>query len=411
MSYLIITVATFALIYAVAAAALNVRWGWAGEFDFLVYALLAVGAYTYAVVVLPPSPRNDTGLTYILGLRQSPVVGALAAVAVCSVLSLVIGAIALRSLRQVFFGITTFASVLILSAVITQQTSLFNGFTGVFGGQQPFNSALKLSPSAYHIFFLGLCAVVVLGVYLLLQRIFWSPFGIALRAIREDEVAAAAFGHDPYRARIKAYILGGALAGLSGALLMAYLGAFNPQAWSPIETVLLFAAIIIGGTGNMSGAVLGSLVVFGVILEGTQFLPSIPAYPNADGPAGNRDWAGDAGLPPVAASGHLARTALPGQSPGQGLSPEQAGAAGNEQGSCEVSTLLEVEGLRRRFGGTVAVDGASFQAERGAITGLIGPNGAGKSTVVQPGVGAAAPRLRNGAVRRSKHRVTPHAHD
>ena len=44
MTYLIITVATFALIYAVAAAALNVRWGWAGEFDFLVYALLAVGA-------------------------------------------------------------------------------------------------------------------------------------------------------------------------------------------------------------------------------------------------------------------------------------------------------------------------------------------------------------------------------
>jgi ABC-type branched-subunit amino acid transport system permease subunit len=282
MSYLIITVATFALIYAVAAAALNVRWGWAGEFDFLVYALLAVGAYTYAVMVLPPAPRNDTGLTYILGLRQSPVVGALAAVAVCSVLSLVIGAIALRSLRQVYFGITTFASVLILSAVITQQTALFNGFTGVFGGQQPFNSALNLSPSAYHIFFLGLCAVVLLGVYLLLQRIFWSPFGIALRAIREDEVAAAAFGHDPYIARLKAYILGGALAGLSGALLMAYIGAFNPQAWSPIETVLLFAAIIIGGTGNMNGAILGSLIVFGVILEGTQFLPSLPAFPNAE---------------------------------------------------------------------------------------------------------------------------------
>ncbi|MGH3257218.1 MAG: ABC transporter ATP-binding protein [Streptosporangiaceae bacterium] len=47
-----------------------------------------------------------------------------------------------------------------------------------------------------------------------------------------------------------------------------------------------------------------------------------------------------------------------------------------------MSTLLEVEGLKRRFGGTVAVDGASFKAERGAITGLIGPNGAGKSTVV-----------------------------
>jgi branched-chain amino acid transport system permease protein len=282
MTYVIITVATFALIYGVAAAALNVRWGWAGEFDFFVYALLAVGAYVYSVVVLPPAPRNDTGLTYILGLRQSPVVGALAAIIVSSFLSLIIGAIALRSLRQVFFGITTFAAVLILSAVITQQTSLFNGFTGVFGAGYPFNATLKLDPNAYRVFFLGLCAVVVLAVYFLLQRIFWSPYGLALRAIREDEIAAAAFGHDPYRARLKAYVFGGALAGLSGALLVAYIGAFNPQAWSPIETVLLFAAIIIGGTGNMKGAILGSFVVFGLILEGTQFLPAMPGLPNAE---------------------------------------------------------------------------------------------------------------------------------
>lgn len=282
MIYVIISVATFALIYAVAATALNLRWGWAGEFDFLVYALLAVGAYVYAVVVLPPAPAGDTGLTYILGLKQSPIVGALAAMVVSSLISLIIGAIALRSLRQVFFGITTFAAVLILSAVITQETALFNGFTGVFGTGQPFNSTLNLGPNAYRVFFLVLCAVVVLVIYLLLQRIFWSPYGLALRAIREDETAAAAFGHDPYRARLKAYVFGGALAGLSGALLAAYVGAFNPQAWSPIETVLLFAAIIIGGTGNMKGAILGSFVVFGLILEGTQFLPALPGLPNAE---------------------------------------------------------------------------------------------------------------------------------
>lgn len=282
MIYLIITVATFALIYAVAAVALNVRWGWAGEFDFFVYALLAVGAYLYAVVVLPPAPPHDTGLTYVLGLRQSPLVGALVAMVACSLISLIIGAIALRSLRQVFFGITTFAAVLILSAVITQQTNLFNGFTGVFGVQKPFDSVLNLDPNAYNVFFLLVCLVIVVVVYVILQRVFWSPYGLALRAIREDEVAAAAFGHDPYMARLKAYVLGGAMAGLSGALLVAYLGAFNPQAWSPIETVLLFASIIIGGTGNMKGAVLGSFIVFGLVLEGTQFLPALPGLPNAE---------------------------------------------------------------------------------------------------------------------------------
>jgi branched-chain amino acid transport system permease protein len=277
----LVTILTLAVIYSITALALNVRWGWAGEFDFFVYGLLAVGGYVYAVMVLPPAPKNDPGLTYVLGLHAPFLVGIVGSMVVTGVISLIVGAIALRELRQVFFGIMTFSSVLIMAAVVGQETSLFNGYTGVYGVPQPFNSALHLDDQAYSFFFVGLCIVALILVYLFLERVFWSPYGLVLRAIREDEVAAAAFGHSPYISRLKAYVVGGVIAGLSGALLVSYLSAFNTDAWSPIETVLIFAAIIIGGTGNSRGAILGSFVVFGVILEGTRYLPAIPGSPDA----------------------------------------------------------------------------------------------------------------------------------
>lgn len=277
----LVSITTLAVIFSIVALALNVRWGWAGEFDFFVYGLLAVGAYVDAVVTLPPAPKDDPGFIYMLGLSQPFPVGVLAAMSVTGLISLVVGAIALRHLRQVFFGITTFSSVLILAAVISQETRLFNGYNGVFGVAQPFNDILQLPDQEYNLFFLGLCLVALLVVYLLLERIFWSPFGLVLRGIREDEVAAAAFGKSPYIARLKAYVLGGVISGLAGALLVSYLTAFNTDAWTPQETVLIFACIIIGGTANGRGAILGSFVVFGLILEGTRFLPPIPGHPDA----------------------------------------------------------------------------------------------------------------------------------
>ena len=277
----LITIVTLATIFSIVALALNVRWGWAGEFDFFVYGLLAVGAYVYAVMVLPPAPKDDPGFIYMLGLSQSFPVGVLAAVAATGLISLVVGAVALRSLRQVFFGIMTFSSVLILAAIISQETRLFNGYNGVFGLTQPFNDILQWPDAQYAWFFLGLCVVSLVLIYLLLERIFWSPYGLVLRAIREDEVAAAAFGKNPYSARLKAYVLGGVISGFAGALLVSYLTAFNTDAWTPQETVLIFACIIIGGTGNGKGAILGSFIVFGLILEGTRFLPDIPGHPDA----------------------------------------------------------------------------------------------------------------------------------
>jgi ABC-type branched-subunit amino acid transport system permease subunit len=105
-----------------------------------------------------------------------------------------------------------------------------------------------------------------------------------VKAVRENELAAAAFGKSPYRLRLKAYVIGGVIAGLGGSLFMQYITAFNPASWSPLETFLLYGALLVGGTANNLGAVLGALIVLIAFPQLSQLIPAIGSNSNA-GPA------------------------------------------------------------------------------------------------------------------------------
>jgi branched-chain amino acid transport system permease protein len=100
---------------------------------------------------------------------------------------------------------------------------------------------------------------------------------MALRTLREDERAAAAFGRDIYRLKLKGYVLGAALGGFAGALFAAYLTAFNPTAWSPVgEVIALYAAVLVGGRGNIRGVALGVFIMFILVFESTRYLAKLP---------------------------------------------------------------------------------------------------------------------------------------
>jgi branched-chain amino acid transport system permease protein len=135
---------------------------------------------------------------------------------------------------------------------------------------------LGLDYNSYQYFFLGLSLTMFVLVYIFMARVSNSRFGLALRTLREDERAAAAFGRDIYRLKLKGYVLGAALGGFAGALFAAYLSAFNPSAWAPIEVIVLYAAVLVGGRGNIRGVALGVLIMGVVVQESTRFLPSIP---------------------------------------------------------------------------------------------------------------------------------------
>jgi branched-chain amino acid transport system permease protein len=276
ISYLI-SLLTEGAIFAVMALGLNVIWGWAGDFDIAYYGYVAIGVYmAFVMTIGHPTPPVEYILQWSLPWAAAvPLI-----MASTALVALAVGAVALRKVRMVYFAITTLSTVSVLQIIIGNYTPLFNGFNGVYGLRQPFNRWLNLGPDAYTYFFAGFCCAVLVAVYLVLERLSASPFGLALRACREDERAAEAFGRNTYALKLKAYVLGGAIAGLGGSLFAGYLGAFNYSAWAPIEALILYSAIFVGGSGNPRGVIFGVFVAIVMFQESTRFLPNLPGHPN-----------------------------------------------------------------------------------------------------------------------------------
>jgi branched-chain amino acid transport system permease protein len=276
----LISIGTLAAITAILVLGVNVRWGFAGELDLGFYLFPAVGAYTCAVVTLP-APNKAADVEYVLGWNQSFPVGVLAAAVVGALLSLVLGAVALRRLRANYFAIVTVASAIIGYAFISQYKPLFNGYNGLYAIPQPFSGVLNLDAQQFANFFFALCLFFLTATYVVLELIRRSPFGRAVKAVREDEVAALAYGRNPFVLRLKAYIIGGVVGSIGGALLVNYVQAFSPTAWSPLETFLLYGALLVGGTGNNLGAILGALLVLIAFPQLVLLLPGLAASADA----------------------------------------------------------------------------------------------------------------------------------
>ena len=272
----LISILTEGAIFGIMALGLNVIWGWSGDFDLAYYGYVALGAYmTLVLTIGQPTPPAE----YILGLQLPYLVALLFAVLSSALMGLVVGLIALRHLRGIYFSIVTLGAVYVLYVFAGQYVPLFDGYNGLSGLFDPMGDALGIDFQSYPYFFLGFSVFIFILVYIFMARVSGSRFGLALRSLREDERASAAFGRDIYQLKLKAYVLGAAFGGLAGGLFAAYLSAFNPSAWSPIETIILYSAILVGGRGNIKGVVLGVVVMIVFIQESTRFLPEVAGHP------------------------------------------------------------------------------------------------------------------------------------
>jgi branched-chain amino acid transport system permease protein len=276
MSGYLVSVLTEGSIFAIMALGLNVIWGWSGDFDLAYYGYVAIGAYmTLVLTIGPPTPPAH----YILGLQLPYPLAVLGAVLTSMAVGLVVGLIALRHLRGIYFSIVTLGAVYVMYVIAGQYVPLFDGFNGLSGLFDPMGDLFGFDYKSYQYFFLGVCLASFVIVYVLMARISSSRFGLALRTLREDERAAAAFGRDIYRLKLKGYVLGAGLGGFAGALFAAYLSAFNTSAWAPVEVIVLYSAVLVGGRGNIRGVVLGVVIMGLIVQESTRYLPDVPGHP------------------------------------------------------------------------------------------------------------------------------------
>jgi branched-chain amino acid transport system permease protein len=188
-----------------------------------------------------------------------------------------IGMIALR-LRDDYFAIVTLGFSETVRLIIQNESWLTNGVRGITGVPGLFADAGSAAP------LITVCVLLVVNavVILLLHHIVKSPFGRALEAVRDDEVAFTALGKSPSRFKIQVLILGSALAGLAGAFYGHYVTYIVPDQFVPLTTFYIWMAVIIGGVGRVSGAIVGTMLLIGM-LEGSRFLRDlIPAIPDAE---------------------------------------------------------------------------------------------------------------------------------
>ncbi|MBM3362912.1 MAG: branched-chain amino acid ABC transporter permease [Betaproteobacteria bacterium] len=254
-SYLVFF-ACVVLVLCILTMGLNLQWGFTGLFNAGVAGFYAIGGYTHAILTAAPSPQlmGNFGLPWLVGI--------IAAMLITAVAALVVGLITIR-LRGDYLAIATFGIGIMIQLVSLNLESWTGGSQGITRIPKPLSTWFEGSLT-YNLFYLVFMVVVVALVYWALERILSSPWGRVLRAIREDEMAASSLGKSPLSYRLQSFVLGSTLMGLAGALYVTFIGFVSPFDFLPILTFQVWAMLIVGGSGNNRGAMLGALVVWGI---------------------------------------------------------------------------------------------------------------------------------------------------
>lgn len=229
--------------------------GNSGVVSFGHAAFACIGAYVSAWLTLKPAMKATLlpGLPELIAAADWHVLpAALMAGGVAALVALLSGAAILR-LSGIAASIATFAFLAMVNTIWANWTPVTGGTSSVVGLDRYVSPWVALGWAVATILVAAFHAA--------------SASGLALRATREDEVAAAASGIDRYRHRLLAYTLSAFFCGAGGALMGHFIGVINPDGFYLSLTFLMLAMVVIGGVGSLSGAVVGVLAL-SIAVEG-----------------------------------------------------------------------------------------------------------------------------------------------
>ena len=268
-----------------AAIGLNVHFGLTGLLNFGHASFMGVGAYVTLLLIPHAAGREgeitDTGLAFFPAL----IIGIIAA----ALFGLLLGLPAIR-LRGDYLAIVTIAAAEIFRLLVRDLESITGGVYGIINFSdslqmyrpnfvENFAENLELNSSQLWV---GLLSwISIFFVLLLLKRLTNSPWGRALRAVREDEDAVRALGKNAVWLKLQSFMLGAGIAGLAGVLLAFNYGSLQTTTFVPLLTFYVWAIMILGGVGSLTGPIFGS-IIFWVIISETDRL-ALLIFENANG--------------------------------------------------------------------------------------------------------------------------------
>jgi branched-chain amino acid transport system ATP-binding protein len=365
---------TMIVALAIAAMGLNLCIGYTGLVSFGHGTWFGIGAYAAGLIQLNWFP----GQIWLPILLSTIVVAAASAF---------VGAVILRR-RGVYFSLLTLALSALAYTIAFRWTKVTGGEDGLGGLKRGSIGSFSLD-NALHYYIV--VAILCLGMLFLLLRLVRSPFGHVLMAIRENELLARFQGYPVERYKLGVFVISAVVTGISGALIGFQNYLVSAEAVSVPFSGELLAIVVIGGMRSMLGPALGALffILFRELLTiwtpnwllwfGLLFVAFVLYSPG--GLVGIWSMLAKRWWPPPEETAAMSRRKIY-----EGLPlPDFLRPAASE------STVLEVAGVSKSFGGIRAVRDASLQVRSGEIHALIGPNGAGKTTLFNLVSGLYAP--------------------
>ncbi len=266
------------VVFALAAVGLNVQFGYTGLLNFGQVGFMAAGAYGLGVTVF------WLGWSFWLGVGFGIVYSL--------ILALLLGLPTLR-LRADYLAIVTIAAsetirLFVRWRKMKEVTGASEGigeFAGSFYRLNPFGEGefYRFGPFSYlgrDLFVIIIGWIILILSILFVQRLMSSPWGRALKSVREDEDAARALGKNAVFFKLQALMLGGIIAGIAGMLQVVQKASIQPDTFNPVITFTIWAILILGGPGRTWSPIVGSMIYWCLIVFIENTLRQLP-----DGPA------------------------------------------------------------------------------------------------------------------------------
>ncbi len=347
----ILFMATQAGVMMLVAIGLNFLTGYAGQVSLGHGALVAVGSYATALLMVDA--------------HWSFWAAALAGMAIATAVGLVMALPALR-LSTWYFALVTLTFAQVITDLLVEWRGLTRGFSGIIGIPAPAIGSHALSPVEVYLVVAG-CVVLA---FVVTRNLTLSRLGRGMVAARDNPLAATASGVSLLRIKLFAFAVSAALAGLAGAFYAVQKTVITPEEFGADFSILFLLIIVVGGLGRLWGPVIGTLVFFllpeflgalqswRLLIYGVVLLVLMVFAPH-----------GIMGLSLWQRRRARAAAAAPADRPRAVAQP--------------VARLgLVVHDLHKQFGGVAALQGCSLIAEAGRTHALVGPNGSGKTTTL-----------------------------